>query len=85
MLRAHCRRNLHSPLCGKGLGAGHCTCSSFLLKLMPLKGYGICQEDSLGFSTVDKEEDVLQSRACLLHHPRERVIQFFCPGDGCRE
>ena len=74
MLRAHWRRNLHSPLRGKSLGAGQCSFSSWrdLLKLVHRAVYGICQEDSRCFSTVE-EEDTLQSRASLLHHQRDRA------------
>jgi len=69
--RAHRRKNLHSPLRGRSLGAGQCSFSSWshLLKLVHLTVYGICEEDSASVSNV--EEDVLQRRASLLHYQSE--------------
>ena len=74
MLRAHWERNIHSPLHGKSLAAGQCSCGSGkdLLKRAHPTAYGICEYTSERFSGVE-EEGMLQSKESLLHHQRDRA------------
>jgi len=78
----------------QSVAAGHCICRSWedLLKLAHRTACGICKYNSQRCSGVG-EEDVLQSRDCLLQHPgavcwgRDSAAcqsqSSACPGSSC--
>jgi len=78
----------------QSVAAGHCICRSWgdLLKLAHRTACGLCKYNSQSYSGVG-EEDVLQSRDCLLQHPgavcwgRDSAAcqgqHSACPGSSC--
>ena len=57
-----------------------------LLDLAHVTADRTCQDGSPGFSGLEEEEDVLQSRASLLHHQRDRGDRSLLKGllQGCQ-